>query len=86
MFSLTKEQRISNLEEILQQKETKKENLEKEIQGIKNKISRIQNSKEPEKKSTKKKTSTSLNLIPDSYQHLYEYDPSGPEYQPGSDF
>lgn len=41
MYSLTPEQKLSNLREALAQKETKLQNLQKEIDGIRKKIERI---------------------------------------------
>jgi uncharacterized protein YlxW (UPF0749 family) len=45
MYSLTKEQKISNLNEILEQKKKKLENLTKEVQNLEAKIAKIEKSK-----------------------------------------
>lgn len=44
MYSLTKEQKISNLEELITQKSKKVENLQKEVEFLKKKLSKLQNS------------------------------------------
>lgn len=46
MITLTKEQKISNYQEILENLKAKKENISAQIRGIENKISKLQSEKE----------------------------------------
>lgn len=46
MITLTKEQKISNYLEILENLKAKKENISAQIRGIENKISKLQSEKE----------------------------------------
>lgn len=42
MFQLTKEQKVSNLEELLKQKRQKRDNLSKEIENLEAKLHKLQ--------------------------------------------
>lgn len=83
MFQLTREQKISNYQELLASKRKKVENLEREISSIERKILSLQ-SNNSEQFDTKIKTSTDLNLIPEAVRDRYTYDPTASPYQPGS--
>lgn len=52
MYTLTKEQKISNLEEHLQRLVVKKNNLETQISGIEEKIEKLKRAKSSTSKTT----------------------------------
>lgn len=83
MYSLTRDQKVENLKELLQSKERKKENLTKEISDLKNKIARMtsnQTSSNSRTQTGKILTSTPLEYLPERTRDDYKYDPTAPAF------
>jgi uncharacterized coiled-coil protein SlyX len=86
MYTLTKEQKLANLEETLKFKEKKLKNLSEEVILLKKKIQKFQSSIEPVHREEAKeggriKTSTNLSIIPAATRDQYEYDPTAPTFE-----